>query len=885
MLLLRIAEIIKLRCKNIQKVYMDNKNNDNLTDNIADKVIDGYIKPHLKHSRRRKGQINVNDDDRFSPDIGTGLSGDQIALRIAQGLTNEKEKTYSKTYFQIITSNLFTFFNLLCVLCVVALVVARERVLSNYFFVIVYAMNLIIGISQEIRAKISIEKLSILNQPTTTALRNGKLSKIPVTDVVLDDVIKVSVGDQICVDGTILKGYVEVNESMLTGESRPVKKKNGDVLLSGSYIVGGNAFIVADKVGEKRYIQRLSAKAKKYQSPHSELMITLNWIIKIIGILIVPITAGVLYTNYRAIAEHNNPLFYLNGKLTAEGIVQMVSSTTSVVIGMIPSGMLLLTTLALAVGVIRLANRHTSVQDMYSLEMLARVDVLCLDKTGTITDGRMQVTDYNLFDTTYEFTINDIVASMQAALGDNNTTARALKNYFGSTPKLIAKNIIPFSSEKKYSAVSFMSGMKDVGTFILGAPEFVFEGKGLNEAIAKQIDHYTSMGQRVLMLAKSDKMISDDRIPKNIEPFAIIMLSDNIRRDAIKTIEWFKKNDVAIKVISGDNPLTVSEVARRAGVDGADKFVSLEGLSKREVINIANKYNVFGRVTPDQKALLIKSMKSAGHTVAMTGDGVNDILAMKESDCSITVATGSDATKNIAHIVLMDNNFNSIPYVVGEGRRVINNIEKSSSLFLMKTIFTMVLAIVSIIGGNLFPFKSNMMTLLEFVVIGFGSFALSMQPNTNKVKGKFIGYLFSHALPGATILLFNVLAFQLIKSFGINFNEITPKMYDTLLVAALTFGGTAYFVIICKPYDMYKTIVTAIIMTSCFVLMVFVMPTLFKDLPNLLTGFKEGNWKFIAILICLIQFDSIIGKVMTFCFERINKFLEKNHVTVLSPLD
>ena len=865
------------------KEYMD-ENKDKTTDNIADSYIDGYIKPHLKRNRRRKAKLGVSDDDRFSPDVSLGLTGNQVSLRTAQGQTNEKEKTYSKTILSIITSNLFTFFNLLCVLCVVALIVAHEKNISNYFFVIVYVLNLIIGISQEIRAKFSIEKLSILNQPTANALRNGKLVKMPVTEVVLDDVLKLSAGDQICIDGTILKGFLEVNESMLTGESVPVKKKEGDTLLSGSYVVGGNAYVVADKVGENRYIQQLSAKAKKFQSPHSELMITLNWIIKIIGLLIIPISAGSLYTNYKAILEGANPAFIANGKLTAEGIVQMVSSTTSVVIGMIPSGMLLLTTLALAVGVIRLANRHTSVQDMYSLEMLARVDILCLDKTGTITDGRMQVTDYVTFDTTYEYSVGDIVSSMQSALGDNNPTARALKNYFGCGPKLNPKQIIPFSSERKYSAVSFLSGGRDLGTFVLGASEFIFAGKEISESVLKQTEHFTASGQRVLMLAKSDKMIENGEIPNDLKPFAIIMLSDNIRRDAIKTIEWFKKNDVAIKVISGDNPLTVSDVAKRAGIEGADKFVSLEGMSKTEVINIANKYNVFGRVTPEQKALLIKTIKANGHTVAMTGDGVNDILAMKEADCSVTVATGSDATKNIAHIVLMDNNFNSMPHVVAEGRRVINNIEKSSSLFLMKTLFTMILAIISIIGGNLFPFRSNMMTLLELLVIGFGSFALSMQPNTNKVKGRFIGYLVSHALPGACILLFNVLAFQVIKKIGIDFNELTPKMYDTLLVAALTFGGISYFHILCKPYNAYRAVVMFIVVALSVAMMTLLMPSILK-LPNLLTGFKDGNWKFIAILICLIQFDSILGRVLTFCFEAINRFLAKNHVTILSPLD
>ena len=730
---------------------MDKTDKKKEPNNVADKVIDNFIKPHIRKKRRKKSvKVPIPESERFNPDVINGLNSEQVALRTRQNQTNDKEKTYSRTVFQIVSSNLFTFFNLLCVLCVVALIIARETNWANYFFVLVYALNLGIGIFQEIKAKNSIEKLSILNQPNAAVLRNAKITKIPVNEIVLDDVIKISTGDQICVDGTVLSGFLEVNESMLTGESVPVKKAAGDTVLSGSFVVSGSALAVVDKVGEERYIQTLSAKAKKFKKPHSELMITLQWIIRVIGFLIIPVSIGTALTNYNAIIRGGNPAFIAGGKLTADGVVEVVSRTTSVVIGMIPSGMFLLTTLALAVGVIRLANRHTSVQDMYSLEMLARVDVLCLDKTGTITDGRMKVSNCILFNSTYPYSVNEIIASMQHALNDNNQTARALKNYFGNQSKLVSSKKIPFSSERKYSAVTFTNNKEEIGTFVLGAPEFIIEKRYMGSSVKNQIEHYTSLGQRVLMLAKSDKPIEDDKIPKDVRPFALITLSDNIRRDAIKTIDWFKKNDVAVKVISGDNPMTVAEVARRAGIDGADKFVSLEGMNETEVINVANKYNVFGRVTPDQKAILVKAIKSVGHTVAMTGDGVNDILAMKESDCSITVATGSDATKNIAHIVLMDNNFNSIPHVVAEGRRVINNIEKSSSLFLMKTLFTMALAIVSIFSKELFLLESSMMMLLEMLVIGFGSFALSMQPNTNKVHGKFIGYLISHALPGIT---------------------------------------------------------------------------------------------------------------------------------------
>ena len=412
---------------------MDKTDKKKEPNNVADKVIDNFIKPHIRKKRRKKSvKVPIPESERFNPDVINGLNSEQVALRTRQNQTNDKEKTYSRTVFQIVSSNLFTFFNLLCVLCVVALIIARETNWANYFFVLVYALNLGIGIFQEIKAKNSIEKLSILNQPNAAVLRNAKITKIPVNEIVLDDVIKISTGDQICVDGTVLSGFLEVNESMLTGESVPVKKAAGDTVLSGSFVVSGSALAVVDKVGEERYIQTLSAKAKKFKKPHSELMITLQWIIRVIGFLIIPVSIGTALTNYNAIIRDGNPAFIAGGKLTADGIVEVVSRTTSVVIGMIPSGMFLLTTLALAVGVIRLANRHTSVQDMYSLEMLARVDVLCLDKTGTITDGRMKVSNCILFNSTYPYSVNEIIASMQHALNDNNQTARALKNYFGN---------------------------------------------------------------------------------------------------------------------------------------------------------------------------------------------------------------------------------------------------------------------------------------------------------------------------------------------------------------------------------------------------------------------------------------------------------------------
>ena len=853
---------------------MENKNNKR---NVIDKTIDSYIEPHVSAFNTKKNAnktpVPIPESERFAPDINSGLSPEQVAKRISQNQINAKSKQMTRSSLKIIWTNLFTFFNFLCILCLVALISVGESNIGNYFFVIIYALNLSLSIFQEIRAKKAIEKLSILNEPNAKVLRSGKIIDISVNDIVLDDVVKFETGNQISIDGTVLSGNLEVNESMLTGESVPVKKAKGDKLLSGSFVVSGTAFAVTDCVGEARYIQTLSAKAKKFKRPKSEIMTTLRWIIKIIGILIIPISIGTFITNYNHVILEADPTFVLAGKLTHDGLREVVTKSAAVIIGMIPAGMFLLTTLALAVGVLRLANRQTSVQDMYSLEMLARVDVLCLDKTGTITDGRMKVSNCVLFNSGYVHSVNDIVSSMQHALQDNNQTAQALRNYFGSECKLVASKTIAFSSARKYSAVSFINNNEKIGTFALGAPEFILNKKYITKGLLNQISHYTSLGQRVLLLARSEKDIINDTLPADMKPFALITLSDNIRREAIKTISWFKKNDVTVKVISGDNPLTVSEVAKRAGIDGADKFISLEGMSDDEVVKVANKYNVFGRVSPEQKALLVQAMKSVGHTVAMTGDGVNDILAMKEADCSITVATGSDATKSISHIVLMDNNFDSMPAVVGEGRRVINNIQKSSALFLMKTLFTTTFAIISILRKSIFPFNSSMMMMLEVMVIGIGSFALSMESNRNKVSGKFVCYIFSHAIPGACILILNILVFEMM-ALHCPSPILTDEMKSTMMVAALTLGGLSYMHIICKPYNLYRGVLISVLGSIIVFLLIFFMG--FFKLPNITTDFIT-NWPFIVTLLCLVQFDVTLGTILTKLIELLNsKLLKKS---------
>ena len=707
-----------------------------------------------------------------------------------------------------------------------------------------FAINLVIGIFQEIRAKISIEKLSILQAPITKVIRNGVEFELSTKDLVLDDVFKVVSGNQIPVDGIVLDGYAEVNESLLTGESVAIKKHPGDQILAGSFITSGSLIARADKVAEECYVQKLTEKVKKYKKSTSELMGTLTWIVKIVGLIIVPIAIGIGLVNYKNPLPNDNLMRFV------------VTRTGAVILGMIPAGLILLTTIALSLGVIRLYKRNTLVQDMFSLEMLARVDVLCLDKTGTITDGRMQVIKDILVSERHPYSIEDIIGTMQSVFDDNNATSAALRAHYIPKRDFTVVKTIPFSSARKYSAVTF----SETGTYAIGAPEFVLSD--LSPFIKEQMDHYVNHGNRVLLLAHSQAQITKNgSLPSSLKPIALIVLSDNIRPEAIETIKWFKENEVQVKVISGDNPITVSEIAKRAGIENASNWISLEGLSDKEVASIADKYTVFGRVTPDQKCVLIKALKMGGHTVAMTGDGVNDILAMRESDCAITVATGADAAKSVAHIVLADNNFNSMPKVVAEGRRVINNIQQSASLFLMKTIFVTLLAFISIASMSPFPFETKHLTMLELFVIGFASLALSIQPNEKRVEGDFLTTIFSNAIPGGLILLLNVYIIKLIELFGI-FPSTDFAM--TMQVVAFSLGGVVYLHKVCKPYNVLRAIIVGIVILAMSVWVVWLLDTSqtlhidnFFGLTALFPLTNE-NWQFPLILVAIIELNLII---------------------------
>lgn len=745
-----------------------------------------------KIKNNSKNNINYK---KINTDINTGLNQSQINERVAAGLTNVSETKTSKSYAKILFSNIFTFFNMICLACAVALWLVGS--FSDTFFMVIVIANTCISIIQEIKAKKTIDKLTLTNSNFTKVLREGEEIEIYKNEVVVDDILILASGMQIASDSIVVDGSVEVNESLLTGESHPIRKNIGDPLMAGSFISSGTCKAQVEKVGSANYIEKLSSRAKKYSKPKSELLASLSFIIKLIGIIIIPLGTLMFFNNYKV---YDGNLF------------NTVTKTAGSIIGMIPAGMFLLTSVALAVSVVRLAKKRTLVQELYCIEMLARVNVLCLDKTGTLTDGSMKVREMiNISNNKYDDkNISKIIASIVGAFHEANHTAIALKSYFGKG-SLTAEKSIPFSSERKFMGCTFHK----LGSFKIGAYEYVT--KSPSQALKRQADEFASKGFRVLMLVESDKNFSNE----NSNPIAFILLEDNIRKDAQSTIEWFKNNDVDIRVISGDNPVTVSEVARRVGIEKFENYISLQGMSKQEVIEIADKYTIFGRVTPEQKATLVKALKAKGKTVAMTGDGVNDILALKEADCSVAIAAGSDAARSVSHLVLLDSNFSSMPSVVAEGRRVVNNIQKSSSLFLMKTLFTIIVSIMVLILGKSYPFSPVQFLILEVFVIGLPSFFLALQPNHNIIKGKFIANLLKNALPAGILLVLNAVAMYIYQYLFSTSNATLATMASI----AVTCTGLIVLFSICRPFNVLRGILL-VTMTAISLSIIIFFPNL-----------------------------------------------------------
>ncbi len=797
----------------------------------------------VKYFKRHPKKAINSKVGRFSPKLNKGLTQSQVETRFRQFLFNDTNKKYSRSYASIFIGNICTFFNLLCLIAFIALVLANTQGFSNYLVIIITTANIVIGIIQEIRSKLAIDKLSILANNSVKVIRDGETIEIPVQEIVLDDVIILELGSQVPADVILAEGAVEVNESLLTGESVSIKKQAGDLLYAGSFIASGSGKFRVEKVGKETYLEKLTSKAKKYKRPNSELMNSTKLIIKCVSLLIIPIAIGTFLTTLHNIDYTDETYMKVIPWLFSQEINYAIQRTCTVVIGMIPSGMLLLTSLALALGILRLAKSQTLVQDMYSLEMLARVNVLCLDKTGTITDGRMRVHDTVILNTVGDISLNDIMGSMLRELDGNNQTSIALYNHFGYNDKFTATAKIPFSSKRKLSAVTFDEG----GTYAMGAPEFVL--KPYPAKVEKLVKQYAQMGLRVIVLAHSPAPIVGEKLPAVMKPIAIISIADNVREDAVETIKWFKENEVDVKVISGDNPVTVSEVAKRAGIVNADKFISLDGLNDKEVENVANKYTVFGRVSPEQKAILVRSIKSHGNTVAMTGDGVNDILALKEADCAISVASGSEAARNVSHLVLMDNNFNSMPKVVAEGRRVINNIKNSSSLYLMKTLFTAILAFLCICLGQPYLFMPQNMLLLEVAIIAVPSFFISLQPNKERVQGKFISHVMSGAISGSVLMILCVMAMYLTNVF--NPDEFGSH-YLAMCMMALTFSGFVMVFRICQPFNVYRAVLCAAVFALCVT--AYAVPFITETL--LYAGWQALEWDYAKILTIVVVIEA-----------------------------
>ena len=740
--------------------------------------------------------MEVSEINRYNPKCDFGLTKKEVKNRIKHGLVNVDKSISSKSTADIIKDNLLTLFNFInAVLAIAVLCVGSYR---NLMFMGVVICNCVIGIFQEIRAKKTVDRLNLISSHSAKVIREGKKGKVKIEKIVLDDIIFFESGNQITADSIILEGNCEVNESLLTGEPDLILKKPGDILLSGSYLVSGKCTAKVEHVGKDNYASKLLKGSKYIKKTKSEIMTTLNKIIKIISIAIIPM--GAL-------------LFYRQFTTSGYDLTSAIVNTTAALTGMIPEGLVLLTSSVLAVGVFRLAKHKVLVQDIYCIETLARVDTMCLDKTGTITEGTFDVEKIIPQNGFSEKDIKKALTMLTSTLNDNNETFKAVKRVFPPDKSITSsKQVIPFSSERKWSGAEF----EVEGSFLLGASEFIFPndcGK-----FEEQIKYY-SENYRVLVLAHSQYPFENTKVPKATQLMALILIKDRIRFNAEKTLNFFKKQGVDIKVISGDNPVTVSKIAERVNLKNARSFVDATTLKTDEdVKNAATKYTVFGRVTPPQKQLIIKSLKENQHTVAMVGDGVNDVLAMKEADCSVAMAGGSDIARNVSHLVLLNSDFASMPKAVAEGRKAINNIQRSASLFLTKTIYSFLLAILFFTIPAPYPFIPIQMTLISAVTIGIPSFVLALEPNREKIKGNLFTNIISKSVPAAltvicslmacvaiylmfdipierystlTVVSTGIIGIMLIYNISIPFNSLRKTLFYSVI--ALLFAGIIYF--------------------------------------------------------------------------------------------
>lgn len=762
--------------------------------------------------------------ERYTPDIKCGLTNYEVDKRIKDNLVNIYTEVGTKTVSEIVKENVLTLFNIINVVLAIAVICVGS--FKNLTFIIIIAINTLISIIQELRSKRTLDKLKVVAASKMHVIRNSIEKEIGINEIVLDDIIKVEIGNQIVVDSIIKDGEVEVDESFITGEADTVFKRKGDMLLSGSFIVSGKAICQVEHIGYDNYTAKISSDTKYIKAVSSEIMRSLNKIISTISFLIVPV--GILLFSRQ---------MYIEGNTVSQAVV----STVAALIGMIPEGLVLLTSTVLAVSVIRLSQRKVLVQDLYCIETLARVDTLCLDKTGTITEGKMEVMAEVFVE---DINISEIIGNINYNLGDNNPTAVALLDKYGKSDTFEIVDKMPFSSAKKYSGIA----LKDKA-YVVGAAEFILKK---DDKFLKKVEEYTNE-YRVILLAEALNKQLD-----NVRPLALLLLQDKIRSDANETLQYFREQGVTLKIISGDNPHTVYGIACRAGFKENAKIVDATILvTDQDILDAAWEYDIFGRVTPEQKKKLVLALQHLGHTVAMTGDGVNDVLALKKADCSIAMASGSDSTKNVSQLVLLDSNFSSMPYVVAEGRRTINNIEKSSSLFLVKTIYATLLAIIFIFIDMPYPFIPIQLSLASTVTVGIPSFILALQDNYDLVQKHFLKRVLKRAVPPAFTIIINILVvFIASKLFNFTYEQ-------TSTLSAMITGYVAFMLLFktCLPFNKLRI--------ALFSTMVLLYITGFFGFRSLFS-FSVLNFRMIVIILLCIGF----AHFMYYSFEKIINYLE-----------
>lgn len=768
-----------------------------------------------------------------------GLTSNEVKERQEKNLVNYDTSLPTKSIKRILFDNFFTIFNFLNLF--LAILVFLVGSYKNMIFLSIVIINTAISTFQEIHSKKVVDKLSVLASSKAKVIRDGQRQEISINEIVLDDILEFNTGDQIATDSIILNGEVGANESFLTGEPDSIQKNTGDTLLSGSFIVSGKCIAKVIHIGEENYTAKISNDAKYVKKVNSEIMNSLNKIIKILTFAIIPIGIA---------------LFFVQLHLQNLSIQDAVIKTVAAIIGMIPEGLILLTSTVLAVSVIRLSKSKVLVQELYCIETLARVDTLCLDKTGTLTEGIMEVKDFIPINDSID-NMNNILANIAKFSEDENPTINTIKGYF----KEISYEFVPiekisFSSKTKWSGISF----KDVGTYIVGAPEFVLKDKFANY---KNIINKYAEDYRVIALAYSKKNIKEREIPDDLELIGIILISDKIRKEAFQTLEYFYKQNVDIKIISGDNPITVSTIAKHTGVKDYEKYIDMSTIDEnKDLIDIVNNYTVFGRVSPTQKKSLIMALQNSGKTVAMTGDGVNDVLALKAADCSIAMQNGSDATKSVSQIILLDSNFASMPKVVNEGRRTINNITRSASLFLVKTIYSTILALMFLFMGNAYPFVPIQLTLISTITIGIPSFILALEPNRERVRGNFLRNVISKSIPTGITVAINILLISILNKLNIISNEY----YSSLCVISTSICGLILLFTLTKSKKNEDTILPFSVFRMSLAILLSILLivglTLFKDFFNMAPIIPMLK-HIIIILILSIGIFSILNFIFT----------------------